>query len=62
MARNEIVTILDYQNQITELKKRLQPFVDAEPNNPVVFELRLEIAYLEGKLAANLELAEFINS
>lgn len=61
MASNTIVNILAYQNQVAELKKRLEPFIETIPYHPEVVKLRLDLAYMEGQLAAHLEVAEIIH-
>ena len=62
MASNSIVDILKYQSQVAELEERLKPFIETDPNHPEVVRLRLELAFMKGKLEAHLEVLEIIHN
>lgn len=61
MANNPIITILDFQNQVANLKERLAPFIADNPLDPEVVKMRLELARMEGQLEARLEIAEILS-
>lgn len=61
MTTNSIIQILDFQNQVTALEKRLEPFIEANPLDPEVVGMRLELARMQGQLEARLEIAEIIS-
>lgn len=61
MASNSLVQILEFQNQIQDLEERLKPFIEANPYDPEVVKLRLDLAYQKGKLEAHLEFQEILH-